>query len=58
MTKISFKDDYSEGAHPNILQTLNKTNLVQENGYGMDTYCEKAIKLIRAKIDEKNQQFD
>ncbi|HED38478.1 MAG TPA: aminotransferase class I/II-fold pyridoxal phosphate-dependent enzyme [Ignavibacteria bacterium] len=54
MTKISFKDDYSEGAHPNILQALNKTNLVQENGYGMDAYCEKAIKLIRAKIDNSN----
>ncbi len=53
MTKISFKDDYSEGVHPNILQALNKMNLVQEYGYGMDTYCDKAIKLIRAKIDDK-----
>lgn len=28
----SFKNDYSEGAHPNILQALVETNLVQESG--------------------------
>jgi len=50
MAKYSFKDDYSEGAHPKILEALNSTNLLQEAGYGGDTYCNKAIKLIRQKI--------
>lgn len=54
MTKINFKDDYSEGAHPNILETLNKTNLIQEDGYGMDNYCNKAAELIREKINNSN----
>ena len=29
----SFKNDYSEGAHPRILQALLDTNLIQEEGY-------------------------
>ncbi len=54
MTKISFKDDYSEGAHPDILDALNKTNLIKQDGYGMDGYCAEAAKLIREKIGDKN----
>ena len=50
MAKYNFKDDYSEGAHPKILETLSRTNLLQEIGYGEDNYCKKAIKLIRQKI--------
>ena len=48
---ISFKNDYSEGAHPNILEALTKTNLNQEEGYGEDTYSRNAIELIRKKIN-------
>ncbi len=54
MTKISFKDDYSEGVHPSILDALNKTNLIQQDGYGMDDYCAEAAKLIRGKMDNPN----
>ena len=32
----SFRNDYSEGVHPQILQALTETNLVQTCGYGMD----------------------
>ena len=49
MTKYSFKDDYSEGAHPQILETLIRTNTIQETGYGKDSYCNEAIKLILQK---------
>ncbi len=49
MAKYSFKDDYSEGAHPKILEALSHTNLFQEVGYGEDNYCNKAVKLIRQK---------
>lgn len=43
----SFRNDYSEGAHPRILEALAKTNLVQTVGYGCDPYCAKAAELIR-----------
>lgn len=47
----SFKNDYSEGAHPRIIETLLRTNLEQCEGYGKDTYCEEAEKLIKNKIN-------
>ena len=46
----SFKNDYSEGAHPRIMQALLDTNLDQTDGYGTDPHCERARALIREKI--------
>jgi threonine aldolase len=46
----SFKNDYSEGAHPRILNALIETNTVQEDGYGLDRFSLKAIELIKEKI--------
>ncbi|WP_027383836.1 threonine aldolase family protein [Epilithonimonas caeni] len=54
MKKYSFKNDYSEGCHPNILEALTKTNLVQENGYGYDVYSDEARELIRQKMNHQN----
>lgn len=48
---ISFKNDYSEGALPEILQALCDTNLEQTVGYGCDDYCKAAQENIRATID-------
>lgn len=48
--KYNYFDDYSEGAHPQILEALSKTNLSQEIGYGNDSFCAEAIKIIREKI--------
>ena len=45
--KFSFKNDYSEGCHPRILEALTKTNLIQQVGYGLDDYCLEAEKLIQ-----------
>lgn len=50
----SFKNDYSEGAHPNIIKALTETNLVQSVGYGCDEYCEAARKCIRERIQCEN----
>ena len=44
---LSFENDYSEGAHPRILQALTDTNLVQQPGYGEDAYCRSAKEKIR-----------
>ncbi|MDP4162655.1 MAG: aminotransferase class I/II-fold pyridoxal phosphate-dependent enzyme [Bacillota bacterium] len=47
---FSFKNDYSEGAHPRILNALLESNFVQEDGYGEDRYTQKAIELLKGKI--------
>jgi len=45
---LSFVNDYSEGAHPAILEALARTNLRQESGYGDDAFCASAREKIRA----------
>ena len=44
---MNFTCDYTEGAHPLILQRLLETNLVQEPGYGEDSFCASAREKIR-----------
>lgn len=46
----SFRDDYSEGAHPRILNALANANLEQTEGYGEDCYTKKAVELLRQII--------
>ncbi|MDN3956040.1 threonine aldolase family protein [Sporolactobacillus laevolacticus] len=46
----SFKNDYSEGAHPQILNALIETNMVQEEGYGEDRYSLQAAELLKEKM--------
>ena len=43
----SFRNDYSEGAHPRILEALTATNLTQTVGYGLDLFCQEAADTIR-----------
>ena len=43
---IYFNCDYNEGAHPQVLRQLEKTNLEQTVGYGNDPYCEEARQRI------------
>ena len=45
---IYFQCDYTEGAHPLIMQKLMETNLEQSPGYGYDKYCESARDKVRA----------
>ena len=44
---IRFNCDYSEGAHPLILEKLAQTNLEQLPGYGQDPYCLQAAEQIK-----------
>ena len=46
----SFKNDYSEGAHPRILNALLESNLVQADGYGEDQFTQQAIELLKGKM--------
>lgn len=45
----NFKNDYSEGAHPNILNKLIETNIIQQLGYGEDDYSSQAKELLKQK---------
>jgi len=45
--KIMFQCDYTEGAHPKIMERLAETNLVQTVGYGEDPYCMAAAEKIK-----------
>lgn len=44
---IHFQNDYSEGAHPSIINKLIETNMEQTVGYGEDAYCESARDKIK-----------
>ena len=48
---LLFNCDYSEGAHPRILERLSQTNLEQLLGYGSDPYCRQAAELIKKQCD-------
>ena len=43
----SFQNDYSEGAHPNILRALETINYHQNNSYGLDEHSDNARELIQ-----------
>lgn len=47
----NLKDDYSEGAHPKIIESLVKSNLVQEDGYSMDSFSKEAIRLLKQELN-------
>jgi threonine aldolase len=44
---IKFLNDYSEGAHPRILERLVETNFIQQSGYGADEYSLAAKAYLR-----------
>lgn len=54
--KISFKNDYSEGCHPSILEALTQLNFEQQSGYGLDDYSKNAAQLIRNKINDQKAE--
>jgi threonine aldolase len=50
MTTFSFLDDYSEGAHPEILRVLTESNYIQQAPYGDDTYSAEATSRIKSQL--------
>ncbi len=50
MYNYRFFNDYSEGAHSNILALLTDTNNDQEVGYGEDSFSLKAVELIKQLV--------
>lgn len=51
---IRFECDYLEGAHPEILEALIKTNLEQTCGYSEDDYCNQAREAIKSAISRED----
>ena len=45
---LQFRNDYSEGAHPKVLDALLSTNLQKTPGYGIDPFCAAAANTIRS----------
>lgn len=50
----SFMNDYSEGAHPRILELLTKSNYEQNTGYGEDIHSKKAKDYIKKHLKKDN----
>ena len=46
----TFRNDYSEGAHPQIMDALVRTNPEATCGYGRDEYCARAAQAVRARF--------
>lgn len=47
----SFLDDYSEGAHPDILRAIAKANLQPQAPYGEDEFTQNARRLIKKRMN-------
>ena len=48
--KLSLRNDYSEGAHPRLLQALAVASAEINRGYGLDVHSERAAALIRDRL--------
>ena len=50
---IYFRSDYSQGAHPKVMEALVNTNMEHTDGYGMDDHCARAADMIRDLIGDR-----
>ena len=51
---ISFRNDYSEGACPEIIEAMVESNMIQHIGYGEDACCDAAKKAIKKVLEYDN----
>lgn len=51
---IRFNSDYIEGAVPDVLDALIRTNEAQTNGYGEDEYCDAAREAFKREVGDPN----
>ena len=54
--RISLRNDYSEGAHPRLLQALAVASAEINRGYGLDVHSARAAALIRDIADDLADQ--
>ena len=53
---IYFLSDYSQGAHPAVMEALASTNMEHCDGYGLDGHCEHAASMIKELIGRQDVQ--
>ena len=53
---IYFLSDYSQGAHPAVMEALMRTNMEHSDGYGVDEHCENAARMIKKMIGREDVQ--
>lgn len=53
---LFFRNDYSEGACPQVLEALVNTNLIPTAGYGTDQFCAGAADMIRYLCGDPSAQ--
>lgn len=51
---ISFMNDYSEGAHPKVLELLMKSNMEQNIGYGEDIHSDRAKEYLKKQMKRED----
>lgn len=51
---IYFLNDYSQGAHPKVLEKMIQTNEEWNIGYGLDVHCKNVEKILREKLGKEN----
>ena len=51
---IYFLSDYSQGALPEVMDALMKTNMEHTNGYCLDDHCQRATEIIKGLIGRKS----
>lgn len=51
---VYFDSDYMAGGHPEVMASLNETNLLHTVGYGCDDFCKKARNVILEKCGLEN----
>ena len=51
---IYFLSDYSQGAHPAVIEALVRTNPEHSDGYGTDGHCQRAARLIKDMIGRED----
>lgn len=54
---IRWNNDYSRGAHPAILEALERANGQSYGGYGLDEWCEKAAAEIKKHLGGANAEI-
>lgn len=51
---IYFRSDYSQGAHPKVMQALMDTNMEHSDGYALDSHSEHAEQMIKELIGRED----
>lgn len=49
---IYFLNDYSQGAHPKVLEKMISLNEEWNTGYGLDEHCKNVERILREKLDQ------